>query len=92
MYTEANFYIEAIQHIVERLPNSNWKIEQSCNPSAFILGVSISGKVAYTINGQNYIIQWWSDFPSTWHHTCCSQPGRGSLAYGIHWMPALLPG
>lgn len=56
MYTEVNFHIEAIQHIVERMPNSNWKIEQSCNPSAFILGVSISGKVAYTINGQNYII------------------------------------
>lgn len=56
MYTEANFHIESIQHIVERMPNFNWKIEESCNPSAFILGVSISGKVAYTINGQNYII------------------------------------
>lgn len=57
MNTETNFYIEGIQHIVERMPNSSWKIEQSQNSTAFILGISINGQVCYEINGKKYDIR-----------------------------------
>lgn len=57
MDREVDFEIAAIQHIIERMPDPDWKMESALNRDLYIIGASLDGCAEYTIDGQIYRIK-----------------------------------
>ena len=57
MDREIDFEIAAIQHIIERMPNPDWKMESALNRDLYIIGVALDGCAGYTIDGRIYRIK-----------------------------------
>ncbi len=57
MYEDIDFTITAIQHVIERLPDPNWKMDGILGPNLYVLGIALKGKAAYTINGCTHIVE-----------------------------------
>lgn len=57
MNRQIDFDIVAIQHVIERMPNPNWKMEKALNPDLYIIGVALDGCAEYMINGQTYMVK-----------------------------------
>ena len=57
MNREVDFEIATIQHVIERMPNPDWKMESALNRDLYIIGASLDGCAEYTIDGQIYRIK-----------------------------------
>jgi AraC-like DNA-binding protein/mannose-6-phosphate isomerase-like protein (cupin superfamily) len=49
--------VTSINHVVERLPNSEWKLTHYKCPKHYIIGFALEGSAVYTINNVNYNIK-----------------------------------
>ena len=57
MDREIDFDIAAIQHVIERMPNPNWKMEKTLNNDLYIIGVALDGCAEYMIDDQTYVVK-----------------------------------
>lgn len=56
-HTPLDVNVTTITHIVERLPDPNWKISQSVTSRYYVLGFALDGEADYVINGKSFLIQ-----------------------------------
>lgn len=57
MNREIDFEIASIQHVIERMPDPDWKMESALNRDLYILGAALDGCAEYTVDGQIYRIK-----------------------------------
>lgn len=57
MNREIDFEIASIQHVIERMPDPDWKMESALNRDLYILGAALDGCAEYTIDGRIYRIK-----------------------------------
>ena len=49
--------VNSVNHVVERLPDPDWKLTHFSNPGHYVLGFALDGNAEYTINQINYEIK-----------------------------------
>ena len=57
MNKEIDFDIATIQHVIERMPDPNWKMQKALNPDLYIIGVALDGCAGYMIDNQTYMVK-----------------------------------
>ncbi len=57
MNKEVDFEVAAIQHVIERMPNPDWKMENALNRDLYIIGAALDGCAEYSIDEQIYKIK-----------------------------------
>lgn len=56
MLREIDFTISSIQHIINRMPDPNWKIDITANETFFVIGFALDGQAEYKVNNIRYSI------------------------------------
>ena len=56
MFTDVDFTISSIQHIIERMPDLTWKIDIAANETFFIIGFALDGQAEYIIKNKHYSV------------------------------------